>query len=497
LPESQRPSRFGVIDIGSNSVRLVVYDRVARIPTVLFNEKVLCGLGRGLTATGKLADAGIAMALHNIARFVTLTREMEVGGLEVIATAAVRDAINGADFVEMTERRCGIKVRVASGSEEAALAARGVQSAIPEADGVIGDLGGGSLELIRVAPGELGDHATLPLGPLRLAAWNNRRPANSGERVDGHLKGLAWLQEARGRTLYAVGGSWRAIARLHMARIHHPLRVLHRFTVPFEEAVEMTAFIARKRGKHLAGLANVGKERLELTPLAAFVLERLLRVMQPKALTFSALGLREGVVYSRLDEHERALDPLLEECRDIGASRCRFQGFAEPLADWVAPLFPDEGPGEARLRYAVALLADIAWREHPDYRADQAFLEILRLPLLGADHATRAALALALYYRYTGKDSAKRTAIAESLVTPEVVRRMKILGQAVRLGLTLSGGQARMLAPLALRLESDALTLAVPSPQSELVGEVVVRRLAALAQVLGKPHRVLPIEGAG
>ncbi|MBL28998.1 MAG: exopolyphosphatase, partial [Rhodospirillaceae bacterium] len=333
---------------------------MSRVPTIVFNEKVLCGLGRGLTETGRLDDAAVSMALSNLARFVTLSREMQVGHLDVVATAAVRDATNGREFVDMFERRSGIKVRVATGAEEAELAAAGVRSGIPDARGVIGDLGGGSLELVRVEPDRTMDHATLPLGPLRLAAWNRRRPSNSASRVDAYLRALPWLEEARGGTLYAVGGSWRAIARLHMAHMQYPLRVLHRFSVPYEEALEMAGFIARKRGKHLAGLANVGKERLELTPLAAFVMERVLRVMQPAELTFSALGLREGVVFSRLSEAVRKQDPLIEECRDIAAKRGRFAADGESLAMWMDPLFPGDGADEQRRRQAACWLADIA-----------------------------------------------------------------------------------------------------------------------------------------
>jgi exopolyphosphatase/guanosine-5'-triphosphate,3'-diphosphate pyrophosphatase len=118
-----------VVDIGSNSIRLVVFDRLSRAPWPLFNEKVLCGLGRGLEASGELNKNGVAMAISNLERFVRLAEGMEVGSLDMVATAAVRDAENGEAFVQEAERRCQRKIRVISGEEEARLSALGVASA--------------------------------------------------------------------------------------------------------------------------------------------------------------------------------------------------------------------------------------------------------------------------------------------------------------------------------------------------------------------------------
>ena len=159
---------IGVIDIGSNSVRLVVYEGAVRALTPLFNEKVLCGLGRKVASTGSLDPEAVERALVALVRFKTIARVLRVKSLTAIATAAVREAKNGADFIERGQRAAGCAIEVLSGEKEAELAAKGIMMGFVGDDGVAGDLGGGSLELIDIAGEQLREAATLPLGGLRL-----------------------------------------------------------------------------------------------------------------------------------------------------------------------------------------------------------------------------------------------------------------------------------------------------------------------------------------
>jgi len=153
LPGMRERGWGRIVDVGSNSIRLVVYERASRAPLPVFNEKVLCGLARGLDATGRLNPEGVEMALANIDRFTTLAHNMKVTSLDLLATAAVRDAADGEDFMRELERRPGIKAHIVSGKDEARFSGFGVICGMPDASGVMGDLGGGSLQITGLASG--------------------------------------------------------------------------------------------------------------------------------------------------------------------------------------------------------------------------------------------------------------------------------------------------------------------------------------------------------
>jgi exopolyphosphatase/guanosine-5'-triphosphate,3'-diphosphate pyrophosphatase len=485
-PIAQRPAvtpagaRVAVVDIGSNSIRLVVFDRLTRAPVPLFNEKILCGLGRGLEKTGQLNEAGVELALANLSRFVTIAEAMEVGRLDLLATAAVRDAANGGEFVAEVERSCNVPVRVLSGEEEARLSALGVLAGIPEADGLMGDLGGGSLELVELAKGKLGRHATLPLGPLRLMAAGDRDDARRV--VERHLDSLDWLGELKVRTFYPVGGAWRTLARIHMEQTHYPLHVIQQYQMGRRQTEDLARVLSRL-GKH--SLANLPRRRAESLPSASIVLERLLKVCRPERIVFSAYGLREGHLYNELPAGEQKRDPLLAACHDIAVAEQRFAVLGPLLDGWLDPLFPLDGPAERRLRQAICLLSDLAWREHPDYRAKQAFTRMLHLPIGGIEHVERVIAAMALAARYGGDLSGLDVQSVDSMLDDAQRQRAMITGLALRLAYSVSGATAELLSRTALRRDDGRVTLLLPPGERAMHGEAVQRRLDALGRALG------------
>lgn len=474
-------ARVAVVDIGSNSIRLVVFDRLTRAPVPLFNEKVLCGLGRGLEKSGRLNEAGVDLALANLTRFVRIAAAMEVGRLDLLATAAVRDAENGPEFVAEVERRCAVPVQVLSGHEEARISALGVLAGIPGADGLMGDLGGGSLELVELVDGKLGRHATLPLGPLRLMAAAEDRDELRAI-VDRHLGGLDWLTEVKARTFYPVGGAWRTLARIHMDQIKYPLHVIHQFRIGRRQAEDLARVLSRL-GKR--SLANLPRRRAEILPCASIVLERLLRVTRPETVVFSAFGLREGHLYNQLSPAEQRRDPLLAACADIAETEQRFALLGPMLSGWLEPLFPEDGPAERRLRQAICLLSDIAWREHPDYRAAHAFIRVLHLPIAGIDHDERVVAALALNARYGGHLEGPDIQPVLGMIADAQLQRAVVTGYALRLAYSVSGATAELLSRTALRREDRKLTLLLPPGEQAMHGEAVQRRLDALGKALG------------
>jgi exopolyphosphatase / guanosine-5'-triphosphate,3'-diphosphate pyrophosphatase len=484
---SKRGQYIGVIDVGSNSLRLVIYDGIRRSPSTLFNDKAMCGLGRNLEHTGRLDPEGVALARTNLQRFVTLARDIGVKRLDVLATAAVRDASDGQAFVAEIERRHRLEVRVLSGAEEGRLSAFGVVAGIPEARGIVGDLGGGSVELVSVAGGQVGAAVTLPLGPLRLAdyAGDDRRLRDV---IDKHLATVPWLSsKIDGGAFYAVGGAWRALARIHMEQTRYPLHIIQQYTLPRGEAEDFLDVVARQSRKSLEKITTVSRKRLDVVPIAARVLQRLLRRIAPRQLVFSAFGLREGHIYSLLDEAEQREDPLLAACADLAAMHRRFGADGEELFAWTTPLFAEEDEAQRRLRQAAALLSDTAWHEHPDYRAEQALRYVLYMPVAGIDHEERAYLAATLYARYGGDGGSE---LLDHLLDEDALMRARRVGLALRLGYTISGGVPGVLARNTLALENGTLVLTLSAYGARRLGESVQRRLDALGRSLGRRTEV-------
>jgi exopolyphosphatase/guanosine-5'-triphosphate,3'-diphosphate pyrophosphatase len=473
-----------VVDIGSNSIRLVVFDGTSRVPLPLFNEKVLCGLGRGLERTGELDAEGMESALQNLRRFAELVRAMGVRRTFALATAAVRDASNGAAFAARVRKATGLPVEVLSGREEARLSALGVIAGTPEARGAMGDLGGGSLELVALGAGRGGGYSTLPLGPLRLREYAERNRARLRDMIDDQLGSLDFLRGARGRDFYAVGGAWRALAKMHMAHVDYGLEVIHGYSIGRERAIEFLELLSVQSRASLDGFMGVSRKRLETLPLAALVLERTLRRVRPERLVFSAYGLREGCLYDSLPAGLKRVDPLLSGTAAILEGNRRYKVAPGKLAEWVAPLFRDKT--RARLRLATCHLADIAWNEHPDHRGEIAFRRALYMPIAGIDHPGRAFVALALYARYEGEPDPEVTRAAWQLLDEDGLREAYAFGLALRVAYRLTGGAASVLARCGLRLGRKDLILDVPKRMGGMVGEVVGRRLDALARALDR-----------
>ena len=486
--EAARARPIGVVDIGSNSIRLVVFDGAKRAPIPVFNEKVLCGLGRGLEKTGQLNPQGVVLALDNLQRFARLADAMSVDDLTFVATAAVRDAANGREFVRAAERRIGRRIQILSGADEAKLAALGVVAGIPDADGIAGDLGGGSLELVSIAGTKVGAHATLPLGPLRLRDIESRPRAK--QIIDAQLEQLDWLGRTKGKQFYAVGGAWRALARMHMAHVNYPLHVIHHYTLRRDKAEEFCELVAGLSRESLERAGDVSRKRIDTLSLAALVLARVLRQARPVELVFTATGLREGCVFAKLGVAERRRDPLISACTEIARTNARFAIDGQGLMAWIAPLFRGSATREARLRLAACDLSDIAWREHPDYRAEIAFLRTLRMPITGIDHAGRAFIALAIFTRYEGRADAPVTVPAWQLLGEEALRQAHVLGLALRLAYTLSAGTPSILRQIKLRLQGGNLDLVGATRSRPMIGEAVERRLESLSRALGKTPRL-------
>jgi exopolyphosphatase/guanosine-5'-triphosphate,3'-diphosphate pyrophosphatase len=478
-----------IIDIGSNSVRLVVYERLGRSATPLFNEKELCGLARGIATKGRLDPQAIASALLALRRFRALIDQMDVTSVHVLATAAPREAVNGPEFVAAVEQVIGTKVRLLSGTEEARLTALGVISGIHDPDGVAGDLGGGSLEVVDVRRGEVGSGETFPLGGLRLEEASEKSMKKAEKIVAETLAGSSVLQKGEKRPFYAIGGTWRSLARLHMRQKGYPLHVMHQYSIPAGEAADFCRMVVRRDIGSLDSIEVVSRNRWALLPYGAAVLEQVIRVMRPSEIVMSALGVREGHLYDLLPAEERARDPLIVACEELAFLRSRSPRHVAELVPWSKLAFDalglDESPEEARLRQAACLLADIGWRAHPEYRGEQSLNLIAHAAFIGIDHPGRAYLALAIFYRHEGLIDEALSPHIRELASTRLMERARALGATLRVAYLISGAMPDVVGRTRIEPRGNRLALVLPPDLAALGGARVERRLAQLAKLAG------------
>jgi exopolyphosphatase/guanosine-5'-triphosphate,3'-diphosphate pyrophosphatase len=484
-----------VIDIGSNSVRLVVYERLSRALTPLFNEKVLSGLGRGLGETGVLSEDSCESALNALHRYRMLADQMQVVDIYPIATAAVREAQNGAAFISKASKILRSDIEILSGESEAKRAALGVVSGIWEPDGIVGDLGGGSLELIDVRNQKLGEGESLPLGGIRLQDDSEKSPAQARKIAEEWIKKAVVPPLGRDRTLYLIGGTWRSLARLHMAQNNHPLHVMHAYEMQPDDLISFCKSVVKDEVDDLDKIDVVSKNRRALIPYGAAVLEKLVSLIQPSRIVVSALGVREGLLYEKLSLESQKLDPLIEACDELAVLRSRSPKHARELPGWTESLFAASGigetPYEARLRRAGCLLAGIGWRAHPDYRGKQSLNIIAHAAFVGIDHPGRAYLALANFFRYEGQVDDELSPDIWKLADARLRERARALGAALRLAYVLSAAMPGVLPQIRFVREDDTLWLVLPKSLEFLDGERLRKRLGQYGKLANLETDVL------
>ncbi|MCJ8309334.1 MAG: exopolyphosphatase [Rhizobiaceae bacterium] len=485
-------SPVAIIDIGSNSVRLVVYEGLSRSPTPLYNEKILCGLGAHIASTGRLDDVAVERALATLRRFRMLAEQAGATQIRTLATAAAREAANGPEFTRRASEVLGAPIHVLTGIEEAMYAAYGIQCGFIDPQGVVADMGGGSVELTRIQGAPTGEGITLPLGGLRLQDQSGSDVIAARKFVRESLKGVKVLQQSKGSTFYAVGGTWRSMGRLHMTRAKYPLTVMHHYEISAKEARKLCSRLTSKNPSAMRGMDAVSSNRRALMPFGAVLLSEIMAVMKPERIVFSGLGVREGYLYSLLPPKVQALDPLLIAAEEFAVLRARSPLHARELVKWTDAAFKafdiDETKQEKRYRRAACLLADITWRSHPDYRGDQALNLISNADFVGVDHAGRAYLALASYYRHEGLLEEEFSPDLITIISKRKRFRAKLLGALFRIAFQFSTAMPGVLPHVGFRSESDGtISLTVTPEVADFEGERLYRRMKGLAMVLDRP----------
>lgn len=482
--------RVGVIDVGSNSVRLVVFDGAARSPAYFYNEKIMCALGAGLSETGILNPEGRVRALSAIRRFAALAEGMGITPLTAVATAAVREASDGMDFRAEVLRETGVKIWVIDGREEARLSAQGVLLGWPGSYGLVCDIGGSSMELADLAEGRVGRRVTSALGPLKLREIKGGKKAVKAYVKETMAQLHSEMEGEKAMRLFLVGGSWRAIARIDMERRGYPLTVLHEYRMTARQISKTVDYIAMSDPTELRQRCNISESRMSLVPLASIVLKELMRVFKPKDVAVSSYGIREGMLYEQMPKELRERDPLIEACRFAESKDARLPGFGRHLYDFVSPLFPRANWQRKRIIKAACLLHDVSWRAHPDYRGEITFDNATRANLGGLKHYERVILGLSLLYRYQNKRGGAHLDPLYAMLDAVQIREAEVLGRAMRLGAMLWLNVDKAPGKIKWKPKKRELTLILAHEARPLFGEVAEARLASLTEALGATTKV-------
>ncbi len=492
-PSARALARVGVVDVGSNSVRLVIFDGAARSPAYFFNEKVMAGLGAGMAETGRLNPEGKVRALSAIKWFQILAEALGIAPLTAVATAAVREAEDGPAFREDVWRETGLRLWVIDGEEEARLSAQGVLLGWPGAEGLISDIGGSSMELATLADGRVGRRVSSKLGPQRLKTIKGGKKG-----VKAHIRAeIETLLEVVGKEpkrLFLVGGSWRAIARIDMERRGYPLAVLHEYRMTRKDILATVDYIAEHSPEDLRLRTGIGESRMDLVPLASLVLKELVKQVKPGEIAVSSYGIREGMLYEQMPQRLRDRDPLVEACRFIEQKDARIPGFGRRLYDFVMPLFKARNAPAKRLIKAACLLHDVNWRAHPDYRHEVCFDTVTRANLGGMTHEERVFLGVALLHRYKNTRDGSPFERLFDLISEHELRQAEILGKALRFGAMLTASEDGAMGELRYFPKKQCLELRLVPGTRALFGEVAEARLAALAAALG-PDVAVEVKG--
>lgn len=486
--DAAKSDRRAVVDIGSNSVRLVVYDGPSRAPLAICNEKSLCGLGRDMTEDGRLNPAAVIDAKSTLARFRQLLKEYGDPPTYAIATSAMREAKDGEAFVSEL-RELGFDVSIITGSEEAELAAYGVISFEPDATGVAGDMGGGSLELVSLDKAAIDETVSLPVGPLSVMhrVGDNLKEAKS--LIDLELDRATFLKKKKYDTLYSVGGAWRAIARINMRLRSYPLPVLHHYEMLSLHVRETCELIARQSRRSLEEIPGIPRRRLDTLPYAAVVMQSVLERMNASKVVVSAGGVREGLLYRALSDEARKADPFIAACEFYAGRLSPNPDFGEAARSVVEPLFAGDA-ARARLRTAAYILMDIGAFFHPDLRGRHAFDTAMWAPFVSVSHEERVWMALALFSRYQGRTSNLPNEQAISLLNDEAQLSAVQFGLALRFVASFAPKIGAPLQGCRLEYEPGKIVFRAPPDRRAMMAETPRKRFESLSAAFG----AIPVE---
>ena len=474
--------RIGIIDIGSNSIRLVVFDGPKRSPLYLYNEKVFFRLG--MQSFGKKAfDTATTKAVSRIInRYVAICRNMEINKIIMFGTSALREASNSDVLVEVIRKNTNIRVDVISGEKEAFYAAQGILLGFPNAEGIICDLGGNSVEFANICKRVIAECNSTLLGPLAITKLENKI-----EDIDRYIRkqllGAVNANTAKDKPFFLIGGSWRAIAKIHMQRTKYPLKIIQGYKVKSKKIKKTLEFIQDSSFITKYDEINISADRLELLPLSARLLEIIIDELQIKTLTFSSFGVREGFLYHNLSDAEKKKDPLIEAAKFFEKKETRFPNMSKHTFKWISPLYENLPRKTKRVILAATKLHDIAWIAHPDYKMEMCLELVTRSNISGLSHKERVFLAMILLFRHKAKPEKVFNSKLFKIVSKKKRKIALVIGKGLKLASTFFGEKS-LFDKIDFRLKAHEVELCFQSKIDFVNGEVVERRIQELNKAL-------------
>ena len=466
--EAKDENKIGLIDIGSNSIRLVIYRAGGRLPHPQFNERDVCRLGEGLAETGTLNQDRMDQALTTLRRFAQIIAASALDQVKVFATEAVRKADNAKPFIDAAEAILQAPIQILSGAEEAQFAGKGVLSGFVDVDGVVGDLGGGSLELIHVK-----NMVAVKSQPKASLACGHLIPLSKQD-LEDMIHNLDWVDAVKGKTFYAVGGTWRAIATAYTAASKRRIDVVHGLTLSQAELTAMINDIEQANGE----ITGIPPARRSSMKQAVAVMRAILSIFDPKAVVFSSYGAREGLLYDELSNDIRRIDPLMAGVAEFATMTERYAGLGAALAQKMLPFLDAYKIKPQRLSEAVCYLADMSWLDHPDYRASLAIEKMLGLSVVGIDHKERAWMAAVLSVRYSGSFPSR--SLFRGMLKRKDRESARFVGLVMRMLMTASGGIPEVLEQIEVVVTKKSLTITFPKDLFGAKHGLIKRRIKAI-----------------
>lgn len=482
-----RERRIATIDIGSNSVRFMIYELYGAAFTPVYNEKVLAGLGRDLKRTGNLHVEGAEQAFTALQRFKILIDAQNLDEVLIAATAALRDANDAQDFITRVRDEIGFDIKPLSGEQEAIMSAMGVITGDARAHGIAADLGGASLELIEIEDTKTRGGVTYPLGPFSMFE-GGFDPDVLRNTILAHLdKGP---EQKTGQDLYLIGGAWRNLSLIHQKRTGYPLRVAHNYQLNVDAARAMANWAYNEDGiAEIMQWRGLSARRADTLPYSGLLLSVLLDVLKPNRIVIAPGGLREGLVYNAFTPALKARPALFDACNALAKGRQQSVNFGVPLFEFLSPLdavLPRcfHADNENRLRKAACLLAGIGKGLHPDHKARMVFRMVLYAPLPNLTHKERAYLALILFGSYTSKKTTPNDAALEYLLPVEAQNSARLYGDAIRIGVEVSGRSRSVLRQCSLEVNTQSGALKLASDAEALLTQKSQARLLRLEELI-------------
>jgi len=515
-PTSATAQRIAAIDIGSNSIRQIVADVSADGTIRVIDEmKAAPRLGRGVTRSRCLDDAAMDDAIASLGRMATLARTLGTAQIAVVATSAVRDAENGAAFLARVRRETGLRPRLLDGEAEARLAFRSALAHFELGRGraVVMDIGGGSLELALSAEGVVERLESFPFGAIRLSEefLAGRPPGKGLKKLRRHvrhaIKKVLPVRDWRGAEVIGSGGTFTNLAGMHLARQGVRARSVHGTRIPRHEVELLLERLAGMPVAERLAVPGLNAGRADIIVAGLAVAAEVLARVEPRELTASAFGIREGLLLESARVTPLIADPGEARARAVQAfaERCHAElPHARQVREMALQLFDAVGhrigcaPEDRQTLADAALLHDVGYHINYERHHKHSFHLILHADLLGIAPDEQQVIAhVARYHR--GRTPRRQHTLWWALgrATRERIRRLAAL---LRIADGLDRGHAGAVERLKVRWLDRALRI-TPVPRratDPLRLEVwgAARKSGLLAEVAGLPVELVAPDGA-